>query len=905
MKKFSYPTRICSRCGALLHEQSNFCQRCGQKTLEYDDDYYDALPIGTTSMSDPEWRPAFRKRQISTTTEKESALWQALLTKEKPERPFPEIEQEVNKEGISYDILPESVKRILSSREYYVVKYKLLEEQDGEYGSDVAQLQLEPSIISSLERLGIKRLFKFQEDSTWSILKGQNIVITAPTGNGKTLAFAVPIFHSIISDQVKQIKEPHPKTTTTRALFVYPTKALARDQLKTLQELAYRNLTIKIFDGDTPLEERNDILDSPPDIIISNFDVLEYHLRNRTRFAALLRDLQFVVVDELHTYLGAFGSHVHFILKRLQRIQRKENGNYRRRIQFVGASATVRNPKQFAELLFFNSKVSEIKCEKGRRGRIHFVMLYPSKTSMTSMIVGCVKVLLSAQMKTLVFANTHKNAEVLNLALKREGLVSEIHRAGLLRNQRTWVEESFKNGSLKSLVSTPTLELGIDIGDLDSVVSMITGITNLTQRMGRAGRKGQESVVVLALRNEDPISAFYKNHPDTYFSDINAAYVEPNNSVVARLEILAAAMDTPIHHPEEFSEFKSLIDDLKKQKLLVERMGRLWATQIATKEVNQMMSIRGIGESASILLENPIEKKEKRVQQIGERGMPMALRELFPHAIYLLAGRKYESLSFEFKGGIYYAKVKRLPDSFMQKTEALRHPDPKIERVLEKKKMQRGIEAAYCELTMTEVVDGYVLKEIFTDKKIGPDIMLPQPLTYTYPTKGFVFRAPQPSKKSLSSSTSNHDDEDVTKHLGDRDDDPISGSFHALEHALIESSDSLTGSGSSEIGGVSMGDSGLIFVYDGSPGGSGLSKLLFDRLDEALVRTLAILKECKCTSSDGCPLCTYSYQCGNNNHPLNKLGAIDSLEQILKGADTTKVKEEEEEQVTSKGKPYL
>jgi len=601
---------------------------------------------------------------------------------------------------------------------------------------------------------------------------------------------------------------------------------------------------------------------------------LEYHLRNRTSFASLLGELQFIVIDELHTYLGAFGSHVYFILRRLRRMSRNANN-----IQLIGSSATVRNPKQFAELLF-NSEVTEIKCERGRRGRIHFVMLYPSKTSMTGMIVACVRILLSAGMKTLVFANTHKNAEVLNLALKHEGLGSEIHRAGLLRNQRTQVEESFKGGMLKLLVATPTLELGIDIGDLDSVVSMITGITTLTQRMGRAGRKGQESIVVLALRSEDPISAFYKNHPNTYFSDINAAYVEPNNPVVARLELLAAAMDRPLH-PTEFSDQSEIISKLKNEKLLIEKLGALWITAAAAREVNSKMSIRGIGESVSILDAT----RQENVHRIGERNMPMALRELFPKAIYLLAGRKYESMSLGYSGGVSIANVKRLPDSFLYKTEPLRHSEPQIVKVLETKRV-KGTELSYCELTITEVIDGYQVKEIFTDKKFGPSNMLSEPLTYTYPTKGFVFKAPKPSKKTVRL-IKNRTKKDASD---DTEENQIAGTFHALEHALIESSDSLTGSGSTEVGGVSMGNSGVIFVYDGSPGGSGLTKLLYDRFEEALSRTLAILKECKCTSEDGCPLCTYSYQCGNNNDPLNKIGAIDSLEQITEGA-TSKMKE--------------
>ncbi len=839
----------------------NFCPKCGTKALED----VDLGGIGHEFSPQPEYIPTrrfnrgyVRQRQVLEPVEPEAS-------KQSTARPSHAIVEEVESNGIKYDEIPEAAKRILSRKEHYVVRYKLLEEQDAEYGKPVEKLPIDPELISLLKDARTNRLYKFQEEALNSILKRENAVITAPTGNGKTLAFAVPIFHLILEGKKGESEEA---LATTRALFIYPTKALARDQIRVLQKFIPERVRAAVFDGDTPGSERGRILNFPPDVLISNFDTIDYHLRNRTQYSLLFRDVQFVVVDEIHTYLGAFGSHVFYILRRLARTSQNRD-----RIQLIGSSATIRNAKQFAEQLF-NRSVTEIRCDKGRRGRIHFIMLYPEKISMTSMIAGCVKVLLASEMKTLVFANTHKNAEVINLALRNDGVMSEIHRAGLLSNHRRDVEDSFKGGELKALVSTPTLELGIDIGDLDSVVSMITGITTLTQRMGRAGRKGQESVVVLALRNEDPISAFYKNHPETYFTDINPAYVEPNNRFISRLEIMAAAMDRAIER-NEFTDQVSVIQELSEKGFLIEKSGRLWATSSAIKEVGKM-NIRGIGETVTILDCSD----EKNHKTIGERQMPMALRELFPDAVYLLAGRKYESTSFEFRGGVGICKVKQLPDKHPYKTEALRHGDPEIIRMLEKRTL-KGLEVQYCDLKITEVMDGYVVKEIFSDRIVGPPRYFSNPLTYTYETKGLVFKAPKPSKLEISMMDKNPSLEEMTL------DDVLAGSYHALEHALIESSDSLTGSGSSEIGGISMSPSGAIFVYDGAPGGSGLTKLLYDRLEEALERTTAILRECKCKSKNGCPICTHSYQCGNNNYPLCKSGAIDSLEQIAKSRGTT------------------
>jgi DEAD/DEAH box helicase domain-containing protein len=875
-EKFDSSARFCPVCGSPANRGDRFCTRCGSWISVGERIARKQLQLqGVNATKDRERSfterampdlPGTRQRKLK---EEEAAHL---------ERPFHEIRKEVESSGLDFQKdLPEAVIRILSSKRYYVVKYKLLEEHEAEYATmAIDEVGVDHDIASALEKLGIQRLYRFQEEAVLSVVKGENVVVAAPTGNGKTLAFAVPVFQMIMQDKKNYNVDDRESADSyhckTLALFIYPTKALARDQLSILQKLGgslEKKISIEVFDGDTQISERERILKKPPDVIISNFDTVEYHLRSNTSFSQILRTVKIVVVDELHTYVGAFGTHVHFILRRLKRVLREPGA-----LQLIGSSATIGNPKQFAEQLF-NSNVTEIKCENGTRGRIHFIMLYPTKTSMTGMIVECVRSMLSSGMKTLVFANTHKNAEVLNLALRHSGIQSDIHRAGLLKNYRTEIEESFKSGRLKALVATPTLELGIDIGDLDSVVSMITGITNLTQRMGRAGRKGQESVVILAMRGEDPISAFYKNHPDTYFADISPAYVEPKNPIIARLELLAASMDRPISQGE-FQEFSHLLNRLVKEKLLLEKMGILWPTAEARKMVSQM-NIRGIGETVAIF-DVTVEDNPRR---IGERQLPMALRELFPKSVYLLAGRKYESVSFEKIGGLLTAKVRRLPDSHPYKTEALRSSLPLIIEVHEVKRV-KGVEVKYCTLSITEVVEGYVVKEIFSDKEVGSSEMLSKPLSYTYQTKGFVFCAPKPLNTVSSPLMKSKEIED-SRILG--------GSFHALEHALIESSDSLTGSGSSEVGGVSMGDSGVIFVYDGSPGGSGLTKLLYDRLEDALERTFEILKECKCTSTDGCPLCTYSYQCGNNNEPLNKVGAIESLQRILSNSSRTQVKE--------------
>ncbi len=846
--------KFCPKCETRIKPGANYCYSCGtriatQGTIPHPRDGLGKLPTVSEQQSNITVRSSPTKIPPIQDNPSDNSV-----------RRFSEILREVKANGLEFEELPESVRTLLANKGYYVVKYRVLKEQEGEYGEDVSSLKISEALINSLKDSGRSRLYKFQERAIDSILNGDNTVIVAPTGNGKTLAFALPIFHNILSSNTKNDHSSNPK-----ALFIYPTKALARDQLKALNRIiaSERDIRIQVFDGDTPEAEKQKIVRSPPDILITNFDTIEKHLRFHGRLAGLLTEIKYVVVDELHTYIGVFGSHAYFILRRLKRINQ---GNF---IQLIGSSATIRNPSEFASVLF-ESRVTEIKCEVGRRGRIHILMLYPSKSSMTSLMANSTRFLLRTGMKSLIFANTHKNAEVLNLALRQEGVQSDLHRAGLLTSQRLQIEESFKNGELKCIVATPTLELGIDIGDLDAVVSMITGITTLTQRIGRAGRKGQESIAILALRAEDPISAFYKNHPNEYFQDIDRAYVEPKNPVVARLELIGASMDKPLE-PGEFSEFKDILNGLVETGLLEQRSDRkLYPTIAARKEVENM-NVRGIGETVFI-----IESVQNKDKIIGDRQMPMALRELFPGAAYLLGGKKYQSAGIAVELEIRSARVRRLEDSYRFKTDAIRHSDPEIIKTIDRQ-LVKNVEVLYSSLRMTEVVDGYQIRDIFSDEKIGPPIYLPRSLKYTYETKGLVFSAPRPQKGKISS----------TAGLPLTDEDFLMGSFHALEHTLIEGSDSITGSGSSEIGGVSMGSSGAIFVYDGCVGGSGLSRLLFGDLERAFQRTLSILKECKCKSVDGCPACTYSYQCGNNNEPLNKQGAIDSLEKLFSGMATS------------------
>ncbi|MHA1860284.1 MAG: DEAD/DEAH box helicase, partial [Candidatus Asgardarchaeia archaeon] len=763
--------------------------------------------------------------------------------------------------------IPNGFRRILLDKNSGIelVYYKFLPARSGDYGKELSELKISEPIKKCLMSIGIKRLYKFQEDAIEKIMEGKDVIIVAPTGNGKTEAFTIPLLEKIMRWKEEcDYRGPF-------ALLLYPTKALSRDQLEKFKLFeSYTGVRFEVFDGDTPRKLREEIISNPPDVIITNPDMVHFHLRLRDRFSRILSNVRYVVLDELHQYKGSFGTNVYFIIRRLERKVGK--------VQLVGSSATVGNPKEFGKLLF-GRDVSVVECKEGKRGNLHFFILYP-EYSMYTMIGKIARALYEDGFKTLIFTNAHKTAEILCILLKRSRLKCAVHRSGLLSSLRRRVESAFKRGNLRLLISTPTLELGIDIGDLNGVVSVLVDYTRLIQRVGRAGRKGQESVAILSLKNEDTISNYYRNHPDQYFLDIAPAYLEPKNEVVAYYQILSAALDAPLK-VGEFSEFKEVIEKLLRDGLLIKKGDFLIPKWNEAMSLLKDYNIRGFGETVYI------KEGEKK---IGERNMPMAIEELHPGAVYVINGIMYKVKDFKYeKEGVGVAHVERLPSDYDYITVAHPEIEPKIVRVIGRKKVY-GSELLYCKLRIKERVDGYLVKEMFSGRVVE-FVSLEKPLEYEFETRGFVFRAPYP-KKSVEEFASKREvlgfdflgKYDVYYYLA-------AGTFHAMEHVVIEGSPMITGGGSREVGGVSMGDSGFIFVYDAVPGGSGISKIIYDRFDEVVKRSVKILKECPCKRFDGCPRCTYSYQCGNNNKPLFKYGAIESFEKMLEFREKTEVDE--------------
>ncbi|MEO9321266.1 MAG: DEAD/DEAH box helicase [Nitrososphaera sp.] len=780
-----------------------------------------------------------------------------------------EIEKMISGAGATGDPL---VRAALESRQDYVVDFRALEEPAPELGGRLEELPIDPALIGALKSRGIDRLFKFQEMAVKSILQGKDVVITAPTASGKTEAFTIPILQSI-SEQVPRFGSLRPtEGGRISAIFVYPTKALSRDQLPKIRGLADSlGLRVAVLDGDTKDAERAQVMGSPPDVLITNFDVIHYHLLHRTKLSRLLRTARFLVVDEAHVYTGVFGSNVHHIVARLERTMDALSG--RKRLQVAAASATLPNAGQFCEVLF--GRPLQVIEGSGRQQNIKMAMIFPSLRSHRSLVLDLIRQAARNHHRTLSFSNSHLGAELTAFYSSRQGVSIRVHRAGLAAHLRRHVEDQFKAGKLTAISATPTLELGIDIGDIDVIVSGIVPVNRLTQRIGRAGRRGQQGYAFLAL-GTDPISQYYKNHPDDYLSDREYAYADPSNPFVLEYQVLAMSCDRPISMAESKPVWQTL-QSLVSKGLITLEAGKFVPDREKAREVLSKYSIRGIGSRVDIMLNKSV---------IGDRALPQALEELHKDAVYFFSGRRYRVKQLHFSSSATaadqntkdrqpYAELEPLPYDYPYYTKAITDEWPSVKEVLEKRQAF-GVEVLYCTLHIRKRVLGYANIEIGQEAaaQAKRKVMLEEPLEFEFESKGFVFRAPAPTE-TISKSDSPEGPEYVS-----------TSAFHATEHVVIEGSAMITGGASQDLGGISLGSSGLIFVYDGSIGGNGASRILFERLDMALGRALRILSDCPCVSESGCPRCTYSYRCGNNNEYLHKRAAIEVLSRIVEGEKT-------------------
>lgn len=715
-----------------------------------------------------------------------------------------------------------------------------------EKGPYVEELDFPKPVVDYLKARGIERLYKFQWEAIKSILDKHNTVIVSGTGTGKTEAFMIPLM-------VEALKNP---STKPIALVLYPTKALARDQLSRIQDLLfYGSITATVFDGDTSRRDRRRIALNPPNILISNPDMVHVGLVFSSYMRKLLKNIKYLVLDEMHVYEGVFGAHVKAVIERLKLFRKKE-------MLFIGSSATIGNPGSHGEMLF-GEKVRVVKGPLRRRGIAYHVMVSAGSLSRWTVTAGLASMLASIGLKVLVFTDSQQMAEVVARIARNFGQKFLVHRAGLSPDERRAVEIKMQKGEVGGVVATPTLELGIDVGILDAVVlaSPPPTYAKYLQRAGRAGRRGKIGYIFLVI-GDDPIDTYFSRNPEKYYrQEIPPLYIEPDNEEVLRIHCIALLLQQGMvkRGARIGSTWLDILDKLVKEGYAVKTaVGYFPVWKRARRLLLEYTSIRGSGPQVTI-----VEKDTGK--PIGLRELPKAILDLHPNAIYLHAGRVYRSTSIDVEKKI--AIVERLPDDIPYYTRPLYTTDLIDFEIIDKRVTDKGIPIVYAKAKIVISVDGYAIYNIYGGEKPVNIEELETTVSYAYATRAVIVKYPINVEWD---------------HISNAE------AMHAIEHVLISAARPVCGAALGELGGISY-PSGDIVIYDSSPGGSGLSKLLFERFEKVEEVAYKIMDKCDC--EDGCPRCIYSPYCGNNNKYLSRKKALFILRNIRYLKKTIKIGE--------------
>ena len=747
--------------------------------------------------------------------------------------------------------LPSWLHKILYSHDYYICDIRQYPETEAEFVPNM-KIKINQKIKSVLEKKGIKELYKYQKLAFKSILSGNNVVVTAPTASGKTEAFIIPILNKILDE---------PNHKGVYAVIVYPTKALASDQKNKIEKYANPcDITIKTIDGDTPPDQRKKIWDDPPNILVTNFDMIHIHLWKDKDLARLLRGTKIMAVDEIHKYDGIFGANVHHVIQRLKRISKIN--------QIIGATATLDNAEEFCNILFGHK--FELIEGSGKHGTRTFVILAPLRKDIRKTAIELLGYLKSSAHKTLIFNNSRMDAEEIMIEGKRAGHNIAVHRAGLEASYRKNIEAEIKNGKkYDAISSTSTLELGIDIGDLDAVITPFVPYNPLMQRIGRAGRGGQPSYAFMILDPDNPISSYYMTNPEQIFKDNRFIIMDPENKHVKMHHIMFKSKDRPLNE----SEMKDpLAQDLEK-------MGAFWTPYENNPDKRkgywanakydlllEKYSIRDMGQNVEII------KTDN--DEFDDWPIPMAYRKLYKGAIYLSKGKVYRVIDENLLDPLHPTVTVEPEVKEDHRTIPIVniHVENKNKR---KQTKQFGLNVSLCDLDVHGEISSYKLRNryggpLFPNKPNSPRLMvmsLDKPLRFKLKTTGIEINL-----ESISSQL-----EDSSEYR-----DKIYDIFHSIEHLLVHASQMLAGGIMDNLDGHYNESKKSLYIYDNSVnGGNGASKELFLKIPQAFERALEIVTNCPCKRKNGCPRCIHKVRCVNFNSSLHKKGARFLLERLL------------------------
>lgn len=725
--------------------------------------------------------------------------------------------------------------------------------------------ELDKPLTSNLEHClnehGLLPFYTHQAEAINYARQGKNVMVATSSASGKTLCYNIPVLESILTEK------------GSRALYLFPTKALAQDQLRGLQELFCPHLfeveEFATFDGDTPQAERAEIRKRAR-VILTNPDMLHIGiLPNHQSWSRLLRHLKYVVVDEAHIYRGVFGSHVACVLRRLRRLC----SLYGSTPQFICCSATIANPGEHAERLV-GVPFTVVDNDGSPHGGKDFVFWNPPiidearsvRRSANSEATNLLTELVNSDIRTLTFARTRRLTELIytysrrRLAEDNPALAERIkpYRAGYLPKERRQIEQELFAGKLLGVVATTALELGIDVGDLEATV--LTGypgsIASAWQQAGRSGRgRGESLSFLIALDN--PLDQYFMHHPDYFFQkSFENALVNPSNPYILRAHLLCAAWELPLNsEDEEFFGFALSQEgaELEAQGILRER-DRKWYLSPSIAYPAQSINIRSTSGANFTIIDTSTDSLLETVEA------SVAFFQIHPGAIYLHQGESYLVTELDLANRTAYA----VPTTVSYYTQSKDITDLHIVKVTRNKSC--GEARVYLgEVEVTTTVVGFKKKAQFTEEVIGEEPLDLPP--QHFPTVALWFDLPTKAISRL-----------------DKAQLDFAGGLHAAEHAAIAILPLFALCDRNDIGGVSTPfhpDTGRaqIFIYDAYPGGIGIAEKGFDLVEDLWQATLKAITECPC--QEGCPSCIQSPKCGNNNKPLDKAAAKILLEELV------------------------
>lgn len=727
--------------------------------------------------------------------------------------------------------------------------------------------ELEHHLFKSLEKClddnGFLPLYAHQAEAVNYARRGLNVMVATSSASGKTLCYNVPVMESLATEK------------SGRFLYLFPTKALAQDQLRNLRHQFCPDLLesdgCATFDGDTPQAERFEIKKNAR-ILFTNPDMLHIGiLPNHQSWSRFLRRLRYVIVDEAHLYRGVFGSHVACVLRRLRRLCEI----YGSRPQFICSSATIANPGEQAEKLV-GLPFQVVDNDGSPHGGKDFVFWNPPllddkkevRRSSNSEATFVFTELVQKEIRTLTFARTRRLTELIfnysrqKLAQIDHRLSTRIkpYRAGYLAQDRRLIEKELFSGKLIGVVATTALEVGIDIGDLEATV--LTGypgsISSTWQQAGRSGR-GKQKALSFLIGEDNPLDQYFMRHPEDFFQkNFENALINPDNPYILRAHLACAAWELPLTERDDGyfgSTLKWEILEMEKQGLLRQRSGR-WFFPPAISYPAQSINIRSTsGRNYAI-----VNSADNSLMETIEAAM--AFYQVHPGAIYLHQGDTYLVTKLDLESRTAYVEPAEV--NYYTRTSEL--SDLKILKEIQKKPCP-PVTVNLGEVEVNSSVIGYRKKSQLTEEVIGEEPLELPPQIFN--TVSLWFDLPPRAVEKISKARLD-----------------FAGGIHAVEHAAISILPLFALCDRNDIGGVSTPfhtDTGKaqIFIYDAHPGGIGIAEKGFEMVKDLWEKTYRAIAECPCR--DGCPSCIQSPKCGNNNEPLDKKAAIIILEELLRG----------------------